>query len=439
MANNVLTYWEHCGANRKYPVFLREMEVALLRKAHPYQKTFRKLHKGKVSDLPCFTIEKHETNGDEKLEIKTGYFIGVDWLDTNDTALYVAPKLNSTSQEIDFVKMLFSALRHPDVMDKVDQLFEVKWDLPPVQIEQKQDLLTPLLVVEFLSLLKVIVRKGLKKSYYKVEKNLNSRIKGKILVGKNLKTNVVKNRVLNTYCQFEEFGINNKENQLLKKALVFVKSYLPTYSKLTGELQLQDLFNYINPAFAKVDPEIDLNSIKQTKYNPFYKEYSHATRLAKLILRRFGYNISNTGDKEVKTPPFWIDMSKLFELYVLGLLKDRFQKQVKYQFSTYGNELDFLLNSDEYKMVIDAKYIPRWKDNPLHDNLRQVSGYARLERVYNTLGKTYPDSIDCLVIYPEKNNRKDLKNLPLNDEPFKVPKYFGVYQIGVELPMIGIP
>ena len=199
---------------------------------------------------------------------------------------------------------------------------------------------------------------------------------------------------------------------------------------------MQDLFNYINPAFAKVDPEIDLKLVKQPKYNPFYKEYSHATRLAKLILRRFGYNISNTGDKEVKTPPFWIDMSKLFELYVLGLLKDRFQKQVKYQFSTYGNELDFLLNSHDYKMVIDAKYIPRWKDNPNHENVRQVSGYARLDRVYESLGKTYPDSIDCLIIYPEKNQRKDMRNVDLNHPENKVPRYSGVYQIGVELPMI---
>ena len=42
----------------------------------------------------------------------------------------------------------------------------------------------------------------------------------------------------------------------------------------------------------------------------------------------------------------------LFELYVLGLLKDRFGKNVTYHFSRQYNELDYLLNDTEYKMVI---------------------------------------------------------------------------------------
>lgn len=130
-------------------------------------------------------------------------------------------------------------------------------------------------------------------------------------------------------------------------------------------------------------------------------------------------------------------MSKLFELYVLGLLKDCFQNDVTYQFSTIGNDLDFLLNSSDYKLVIDAKYIPRWKNSPVHDNVRQVSGYSRLERVFVALGKTYPESINCLIIYPEWNQRMDLKGIQLDHDDFKAPGYFGGYQIGVELPVIG--
>ena len=69
-----------------------------------------------------------------------------------------------------------------------------------MKIDQEQDLLTPLLVVQFLRIVKEIVRKGLKKSYYKVAQNLYGKVKGKILVAQTIKQNVLKNKALNTVC-----------------------------------------------------------------------------------------------------------------------------------------------------------------------------------------------------------------------------------------------
>ena len=97
-----------------------------------------------------------------------------------------------------------------------------------------------------------------------------------------------------TYCSYDVFGLNNKENRILKKALSFIKRYLPSFPQLTIHRELQDIFNYINPAFHGVSDKIELNEIKDSKTNAFYKEYEPAIRLAKLILKRFGYNISNT-------------------------------------------------------------------------------------------------------------------------------------------------
>ena len=233
--------------------------------------------------------------------------------------------------------MLLASLKHDAATKEIEELFLVKWDKPTIEITQKQDLLTPFLVVEFLSLLKQIVRKGLKKTYYKLEHNLQGRVKGKVQISKTIKHNLIKSKNLYTYCSFDEFGIDNKENRLLKKTLQFIKRYLPPYSQLTKNKELQDIFNYINPAFIQVSDQIEVTEIKQTKSNVFYKEYKQALYLAKLILKRFGYNISNTVKDKIQSPPFWIDMTKLFELYVLGLLKDRFQNQVKFQCKYYGN------------------------------------------------------------------------------------------------------
>jgi 5-methylcytosine-specific restriction enzyme subunit McrC len=399
-----------------------------------YETLFTKSHRGKDVSLPCFSIRKLHI-AENRYIVKTGYFIGVDWIEMNQSALYVAPKLNHLDKEVDFIKMLFSSLRHSDVAKEINELFEVKWELPFIEIEQKQDLLTPFLVVEFLSLIKTIVRKGLKKSYYKVEQNLHSKVKGKILVGKSIKLNLQQNKNLFTYCTYDEFGLNNKENRLLKKALTFVKRYLPNYSQLINHKELQNTFNYLNPAFQEVSDEIDLNEIKHSKTNVFYKEYEPAIHLAKQILKRFGYNISNTEKDKIKTPPFWIDMSKLFELYALGLLKDRFYNQVKYQYKYYGNELDFLLNSHEYQMVIDAKYKMTYLNGSHDEDIRQVAGYARLRKIYNILDKNQGEVIDCLIIHPDQENGLDnLANVNLKATEIK--QYFDVYKIGIKLPYI---
>jgi len=285
----------------------------------------------------------------------------------------------------------------------------------------------------------VIVKKGLKKSYYKIERNLHSKVKGKILVSKTIKQNLSQNKNLHTYCTYDEFGVNNKENRLLKKALTFIKRYLPTYCDLADKRELIDTYNFINPAFQNVSNDIELNEIKNTKANSFYKEYKQATHIAKLILKRFAYNISNTSKDKIETPPFWIDMGILFELYVLGLLKDRFKHQVKYHVTTYGNELDFLLNTynKEYQMVMDAKYKLKYtKENGMHhDDMRQVSGYARLEKVYNELKIEKGEIIDCLIIYPDQDEGVDkLKDVNLKQK--EIPRYYDIYKLGIKLPYL---
>ncbi len=421
------------------PFFLNEEHSKLLQ-GKEYKKTFPKTHQKRDASLECFKITKDE---DTPHQLKTGYFIGVDWIEDDETALFVAPKLNAEAREIDFTSMLFSSLRHPEVAKGIDELYIVKWDKPTIEIQQKQDLLTPFLVVEFLGLLKDVVRKGLKKYYYKVEKNLHSRIKGKVMVAKSIKQNLMQNKNLFTYCSYDEFGLNNKENRLLKKALVFVKRYLPTYlhhykdeKGRSIKNNLQDTFNYINPAFQPVSEEIELNEIKHSKTNAFYQEYQQALRLAKLILRRFGYNISNTVQDKVQTPPFWIDMSKLFELYVLGLLRDRFHNQVSYHNKYSGNELDYLLKSPEYQMVIDAKYKSKYSNNGKdNEDIRQVSGYARLKNVYHELEVEHGEVIDCLIIHPDQGNGlDDLQAVDLKGRV--IDEYFDVYKVGVKLPVI---
>ena len=85
----------------------------------------------------CLIVDKRETN----IYLSASYFIGIDWIDESTQAIYVQPKLNDNSQNTDYLAMLFSCLKHPEVAQNTEGLFEIKFEKPFIEIEQKQDLL----------------------------------------------------------------------------------------------------------------------------------------------------------------------------------------------------------------------------------------------------------------------------------------------------------
>ncbi|TLP79752.1 5-methylcytosine restriction system specificity protein McrC [Maribacter sp. ACAM166] len=385
----------------------------------------------------CFNIS-HNENDENPYRFETSYFVGVDWIVENELPIYVYPKLDDTIQEVDYLKMLFALLKEPQNYNHLDQLCEIDFNKPSISIQQSQDLLTPLLLIQFLNVLKKIVQKGLKKSYYQVTKNLNAKVKGKILINQTIRNNHFKGNTFDSYCQYNEFGVNSLENKVLKKALLFSVSAIQNLKGIDIS-SAHNIINYINPAFANVDSYVDIRLLKNTKPNILYKEYGIAIKLAKTILKKYGYNISNATNEIVKTPPFWIDMSKLFELYVYAKLKERFtqHQEVTYHKKFNYLEPDFIVKTNDglIKMIVDAKYKPRYENSNIStEDIRQISGYARLKKVYDFLKCDYHEVIDCLVIYSNQNsNRSDFTgdNFPIEEEK----EYNRFYKIGIELPV----
>ncbi|MDR7128087.1 5-methylcytosine-specific restriction enzyme subunit McrC [Algoriphagus sp. 4150] len=412
------------------------------------------LFKKKRKDGVCASFVAKES----KIDISTSYYVGADWIPTQEGEhwLYVESKLNTKFDQesgeeckpvqeekelfrVDVLKMLFQALEEPEVRDHTQELFEIKFESLWIPLQKHQDLISPLIMIQFLNQVKDIVKKGLKKSYYKTERNLYAKVKGKVLVSKTIKQNLVKNKNLNTFCQYEEFGVDGLDNRLLKKTLTFVRRYLTTIKGFESEAYIQETFNFIQPAFEEVSEEIQLHEIKHFKLNSFYKNYEKATELAKLILQRFSYNLNAVQDQNtILTPPYWIDMSKLFELYVLGKLKKEFGSKITYHERTYGNELDFLFFDDQDSLVIDAKYKPGYigkSHHGLHTDIRQVSGYARLRKIRSRLKVIDKDLLlGCVIIYPDLNlHCDDLSELAKKDN--EVIQYEKVWKVGVKLPL----
>ena len=387
----------------------------------------------------CKCIERI-TDSDKKI-LQLSFFIGIDWLVKNELAIYVAPKVDSNNQQVNYLEILYSCLSIPEIAKHTDQLYEVKIDKDFIEIEQKQDLLTPLLVMHYLQLLKKIVRKGLKRSYYSVNHNLKGKIKGKIKVHRNIKKNFIKNKKTNTICQYDVFGFNSIENRILKHTLKFIQRYLSQTPTLLN--YIQPLLNYCQPAFVSISDDVDLNNLESIKHNSFYKEYKEAISIAELILKRFGYNVKNakvqpTGKTSV--PPFWIDMSKLFEFYTLGLLKDRYGQKLIFQAQgTYGQP-DFLLAGETNKFILDAKYKSRYQNEHYHiEDIRQLSGYSRDSKLLTKLGyishedqsKAVPH---CIVVYIDQHAQTVLPESLTDD---RIDGFTNFYKVGIAMPTIG--
>lgn len=374
------------------------------------------------------------------------YFVGVDWIKEEEVAVQVSPKLND-GFEIDYVRMLNEALNEPDNYEHLKDLLTIHFEKPSICIRQQQDLLSIFLITEYLNVLHRIVRKGLKRSYYRVEETLNNKVKGRIQVGRTIQRSLAKGRITDNVCRYQVYDIDSPENRILKKALAFCRKQVGVFRNALDTSVLERKIRQIKPYFERVSDEISVKSMRTFKGNPVFKEYYTAVEYAQLLLRRFSYDITLAGKKEIDTPPFWIDMSKLFELYVYSKLRAVFtgRKEVQYHVKERRQELDYLLKPAKWAepYVVDAKYKPRYREReyiPI-DDAREVSGYARLSGVYRELNMDADAvaPIKCLIIYPDQKEEERFTFSKTVEPQFEeVSGYVRFYKVGIKLPVIAL-
>lgn len=357
------------------------------------------------------------------------YYIGVDWLVENEYAIQVNPKITG----LDAMKMFMECLKAPFLSAELKRIYHIDLNKTPIETESHNFDITPMLIIHFVAIIKEIVSQGLKKDFIRREENLQSKIKGKIKFSRHLKQNILKGRLERNYCNYQDYSVDCIENQLIKKTLRFAYSYIGLYFK---DKKLINDVNYCLSAFENVSDQVDAVMVKRVTINPIFKKYAEALRLSKMILKRFGYSLSETKSQFTeKTPPYWIDMSLLFELYVYGKLYEEHGKKIQYQSKgKYGN-VDFLKLDD--KIVIDTKYKMIY-NTPEYDikNIRQVSGYARDINIRKKLKAAKDELLSCCIIYPDKTASPNFKDRNLLEKPIE--QFEKVYKIGVVLPRIPV-
>lgn len=344
----------------------------------------------------------------------TSYYIGAAWLTededkSNADAVIVTPKKigEKEEHETDFIELFLCALKFAPSAEYFAKFYGIDFNQPQIKTDAFSEQITPMLIVHYLWCLRQVVSRGLKKDYVVREENLKSKVRGRIMMQKNLQKNIFPQRMDRVYCKFQEYTVDIPENRLLKKGLVFSENYLNSLIRLNyhgslGELKRQ--LSLVKSAFSQVSDDIEVHEIKTFRKNKLFKEYSEAIKIAKMILQRFDYSISKSNNQQQKVPPFWIDMSRLFEVYVYSKLYEVYGDNVKFQVQGSLRTVADFVKIDE-KIILDAKYKTRYqkKNSALLEDIRELSGYARDNKILKTMEIEKGDEkvVECVIIYPE--------------------------------------
>ena len=333
---------------------------------------------------------------------EAGYYIGASWIQENKIAAIVKPKI----ENIDYIKMFSDALAidSENESDYFSKCYGVEIDKPTIEVESSFNIITPLILIHYISVLTKLTKHGLKKGYIYREQNLQSKVKGHLLFQKHQQRNIIPKREDKAYCGFQEYTVDIPENRLLKKALLFTNLAINNYASLTKQSIFETIKLSINKLlviFANVSENIEITEVQAIGFNKLFPGYKEAVSLAKTILRKFDYSLQNTESTEKTTIPFWIDMPRLYELYVFNYLNKLYPEQVMFQVKGYqGTAADYILK--DQGIILDAKYKPRYgySNAGIIDDIREMSGYARDESILSNFDNPYADKVPCVILYP---------------------------------------
>lgn len=334
-------------------------------------------------------------------DMRASYYIGADWL-TEEKAVVVTPKM----PDIDYVRMFMAALRFAPSASYFSKFYGINSSGKKIESEKLDGILTPLILIHFLSAVNKLLEKGLKKGYVSREENLQTKIKGKVMMSKQYSKNIANHRPDRIMCCCQEYSADIPENRLIKKALLFAKRTI----YMMPALQCHKIFHDINhmllaslAAFDGVSDDIETSSVRTVQKNKLYGDYGTAIKLAKQLLKRYDYSIDHIEAEKNLVPPFWIDMARLYEVYVYGLLQKAYPGNIKFQVKGhYQTAVDFLKMDEE--LIMDTKYKPHYdtSNSRVIDDIREISGYARDEYILSELGISDQDKVpNCIIIYPK--------------------------------------
>lgn len=363
---------------------------------------------------------------DEKDEDKKffSYYIGAFWLNKGEEkynkSIIIEPKI----ENIDFMQMFSKCFESAAVIKGFNEIYNISFDEKSIKHKDSKliDNLDILIAFHFLKTLEIELHNGLKRNFIRKEENLQSKIKGKIKFAKHINKNIVRGREDKIYCSYLDYDINCLENRILKRALKICGTKISNIKNLR--------YFYCISFFNEVSDELSIGEINNIKINPLYKKYKLLIELAIKIIKLKRYKDSCN---EKEAPPFWIDMSLLFEKYVYALMLDKIEKrEILYQ-ESYNKifKPDFIIKG-EHNYIADTKYKKYENKEISKHDINQLSGYSRVSKIVKKFNKNKTEEYipKCLIIYPNKESDDEINF----DKKEKINDLIKFYKLGIKLP-----
>ena len=219
-------------------------------------------------------------------------------------------------------------------------------------------------VTVFLTLLRLLCKRPLMGRMLKKEENLTGKVKGKIVIEKNIRANTMHGRNDRFYCKYLRFTDDIIENQILKAALKkakrFIIEFFGDYGKDNNNYA--SMISYCSRTMKNIsEVQFSGSDCNGLKFSGCYAYYKPVIAMAKMILD----DISIESNGEVKTSgyvtPYAISMEKLFEVYVRSYLKKNgiYSYKRKFDHGIRLEKFDSKMNvfAEDENLLNPGKYI----------------------------------------------------------------------------------
>lgn len=222
-------------------------------------------------------------------------------------------------------------------------------------------------IIDFVDKAKKVCRKNLKKQSHKVEENLNCKVKGRILIQKQVKYNTAKGQDQRVYCSYNKMTENIKENQIIKYAL-YLCQHCEIGDSLTEDIRF--CMNTLKDVPLKKCSVADFIGLKN---NGAFKQYKDALYAAKKIIKRYYISYSENQAKEGaetsqlssgKVLPYFINMNLLFEYYCRAIFRKAVDEYNKNPENTIKFELESATRAKRILFIEDKENnnTVKWKN-----------------------------------------------------------------------------
>ena len=310
--------------------------------------------------------------------IKTQQYVGYIILPNH--IISIVPKI----PKISFINMVKYALQLPELKPEEFEISEGNnyYDI---------------LVLFFFQQLEKLIQRGLNTGYTISEENL-TKVKGKILFKENLSINF--KRPDKIFCSFSETSQDILENQIIKYIIYHLSQCYFIDESINAKL-----INYYNLLDSISLIPISRDTFSTIEYTPLNEHYRTIIILCELFLKDSSIDEEKMGEKTAIS--FLIDMNRLFEKFVVNILKETLpQIDHKYEIQEQKKEyadiqkqlelkLDILINyNNNPSIILDTKYM-EFESKPNSSHLAQMNLYSDVKKVKN-----------CGLIFPGTNSNK---------------------------------